>query len=181
MRDGDWGELTYTFQDVVAALNAVESYDWAAFLDDRIYAVRATGLDAGVKLGGYTLAFGPTMNAYNAAASEGDEGVGLNYSLGLGADGEGKITNVRWGGPAFRAGLRAGDQILAVGDRTFSRAALELPVKESKAGSAPILLLVKTGDAVRRFAIPYGGGMRYARLDPLGKGPRGLDALIAPK
>lgn len=181
VRDGDWGELTYTLQDVIADMNAVEPYDWAGFFNDRIYTARAGGLEAGVKLGGYRLAFGPTLNAYNEAASADQEGVGLNYSLGMGTDGEGKITNVRWDGPAFRAGLRSGDQILAVGDRSFDAKAFEERVKEATKGSAPISLLVKSGDTVRRFSIPYTGGLRYARLDPVSSGARGLDALIAPK
>lgn len=181
VRDGDWGELTYTLPDVIAAMNAVEPYDWAGFFNDRIYTVRVGGLDGGVRLGGYRLAFGETMNAYNAAASEGEDGVGLNYSLGFGADGEGLIGSVRWDGPAFRAGLRSGDQIVAVGDRVFSRETLETIVTDSRRGSPPISLLVKSGDVVRRVAIPYTGGMRYAALEPIGAGGRGLDALIAPK
>jgi len=180
-RDGDWGEVTYTLQDVIAGMNAVEPYDWASFFNDRIYTARVGGLDAGVKLGGYSLAFGPTLNAYNEAANADQEGVGLNYSLGMGADGEGKITNVRWDGPAFRAGLRTGDQILAVGDRSFDGDTLEERVKEAGKDSAPISLLVKSGGTVRRFSIPYTTGLRYARLDPAGTGARGLDALIAPK
>jgi predicted metalloprotease with PDZ domain len=181
VRDGDWGELTYTLQDVIADMNAVEPYDWAGFFNDRIYTARVGGLDAGVKLGGYKLAFGPTLNAYNEAASADQEGVGLSYSLGMGTDGEGKITNVRWDSPAFRAGLRSGDQILAIGDRGFDADTLEERVKEATKDSAPISLLVKSGETVRRFAISYTGGLRYARLDPVGSGTRGLDALIAPK
>ena len=181
VRDGDWGELTYTLQDVIADMNAVEPYDWGGFFNDRIYTARVGGLDGGVKLGGYKLAFGPTLNAYNEAASADQKGVGLSYSLGMGTDGEGKITNVRWDGPAFRAGLRAGDQILAVGDRSFDGKAFEERVKEATKGSAPISLLVKSADTVRRFQIPYTTGLRYARLDPAGTGKRELDALITPK
>lgn len=181
VRDGDWGELTYTLQDVIADMNAVEPYDWGGFFNDRIYTARVGGLDGGLKLGGYKLAFGPTLNAYNEAASAEQEGVGLNYSLGMGTDGEGKITNVRWDGAAFRAGLRAGDQILAVGDRSFDGKAFEERVREATKDSAPISLLVKSGETVRRFQVPYTAGLRYARLDPVGSGPRGLDALIAPK
>ena len=36
----------YTFDDVVAALNQVEPYDWATFLHQRIDAVAAQHLDA---------------------------------------------------------------------------------------------------------------------------------------
>lgn len=181
VRDGDWGELTYTLQDVIADMNAVQPYDWAGFFNDRIYTAKVNPAGAGITLGGYRLAFGPDLNAYNAAASEGDDGVGLNYSLGMSADGEGKVAGVRWDGPAFRGGLRSGDQILAVGDRVFSREALETPVSASRKGSQPISLLVKSGEHVRRVSVAYEGGMRYATLQPTGSGARGLDMLIAPK
>jgi len=40
MHDGDYGELTYTFDDVVAALNAVQPNDWASLLRERVDMVR---------------------------------------------------------------------------------------------------------------------------------------------
>ena len=36
VNDRDWGELTYTFDDIVQALNKVQSNDWAAFLRARL-------------------------------------------------------------------------------------------------------------------------------------------------
>ncbi len=35
IRDRDWGELTYTFDDVVATLNEVQPYDWRGYLQRR--------------------------------------------------------------------------------------------------------------------------------------------------
>ena len=35
--DGSWAPVTYTFDDVVAALNGVLEHDWAAFFRERIY------------------------------------------------------------------------------------------------------------------------------------------------
>ncbi|PSJ20031.1 peptidase M61, partial [Halomonas sp. ND22Bw] len=37
--DGQWAPQGYTFQNVVAALNAVYPHDWAAFLRSRLDAV----------------------------------------------------------------------------------------------------------------------------------------------
>ena len=37
MRDGDYGELTYTFDDVVATLNEVQPYDWRSYLQRKVY------------------------------------------------------------------------------------------------------------------------------------------------
>jgi hypothetical protein len=35
VNDRDYGELTYTFDDVVATLNQVQPYDWAGYLHRR--------------------------------------------------------------------------------------------------------------------------------------------------
>ncbi|MCJ1883178.1 hypothetical protein LNY03_29140, partial [Pseudomonas nitroreducens] len=36
IRNGDWGEVTYTFDDVANTLNAIVPYDWASFLTKRL-------------------------------------------------------------------------------------------------------------------------------------------------
>ena len=55
--DRDWGEVTYRFADVVAALNAVEPYDWAGFLHARVDAVAPPPPLDGITRGGYRLVF----------------------------------------------------------------------------------------------------------------------------
>ncbi len=37
MRDRDWGEFTYTFDDVVATLSQVQPYDWRGYLQRHVY------------------------------------------------------------------------------------------------------------------------------------------------
>src|SRR5438552_16197324 len=41
MRDRDFGELTYTVDDVAATLNRVQPYDWRAYLQRRVYDIAA--------------------------------------------------------------------------------------------------------------------------------------------
>ena len=36
VNDRDWGELTYTFEDVVRTLNQVQPHDWGTLLRDRV-------------------------------------------------------------------------------------------------------------------------------------------------
>src|SRR5690606_16937083 len=54
VRDGDWGVVTYTFEDVVAALNAVVPHDWAAFLKTRVDEIAMPPL-GGIEKSGYRL------------------------------------------------------------------------------------------------------------------------------
>jgi predicted metalloprotease with PDZ domain len=55
IEDGSWMPATYTFDDVVAALNAVEPFDWAGFLRARLYEAGTEPPLDGVARGGYRL------------------------------------------------------------------------------------------------------------------------------
>ena len=57
VRDRDWGELTYTFDDIVTTLNGVQPYDWAGFLKARVLDVAPKAPLAGIEKGGYKLVF----------------------------------------------------------------------------------------------------------------------------
>ena len=49
LTDGDYGEVTYTFDDVVATLNAVQPYDWASLLKQRLTETGAPGPAEGLR------------------------------------------------------------------------------------------------------------------------------------
>jgi predicted metalloprotease with PDZ domain len=57
IEDGSFGEVTYTFDDVVAALTRVLPYDWAGFLRTRLDAIGGDLPLDGVARGGYRLVF----------------------------------------------------------------------------------------------------------------------------
>ena len=52
VNDGDWGELTYDFDEVVNTLNGVYPYDWANFLRTRLYGVNQPSPVRGLEAGG---------------------------------------------------------------------------------------------------------------------------------
>jgi hypothetical protein len=47
-------------------------------------------------------------------------------------------------------------------------------------GPAP-QLLIHDGDVYRTVTLDWHGGLRYPRLEKVGKGPGTLDALLAPR
>src|SRR5262249_55411279 len=96
MDDGSYGELTYTFADIVSALNRVEPYDWATFLRKRLDAVNADAPTEGVTRGGYRLVFTDTPSEYYKAGQERGKVTALTYSLGVSVDKDGKIKDVLW-------------------------------------------------------------------------------------
>ena len=81
-RDGDWGTVTYTFDDVVAALNAVQPHDWASFLDTRINQPGQPAPLGGIERGGYRLVYRDTANVFDAERMKEGKNLDLLFSLG---------------------------------------------------------------------------------------------------
>ncbi|WP_267381892.1 MULTISPECIES: peptidase M61 [unclassified Sphingomonas] len=179
VRDGDWGELTYNFDDVVATLNGVQPYDWAGFLRQRLTETGKPAPTAGFAANGYTLGYTPEPSPATKKAERG--GIDALDSAGLAADKDGNLTSVIWASPAFKAGLDTGGTILAVGDGAFSPDRLRDAIVAAKGSKEPIRLTIKADDRVRTVAIDYHGGPRYPHLVKTSTGETGLDRLLAPR
>ena len=179
-RDRDWGEVTYRFADIVAALDAVEPYDWAAFLHARVDAVAPPPLD-GITRGGYRLVFTDEPGALWSGREKGEEIVDLSYSLGLTIGKRALVKDVRWGSPAYLAGITAGATVIAIDGNKYSDDDLRRVVTAAKGGSAPIALLIEQNDRFRTAEVQWNGGLRYPHLERTGKGPSSFDALYAAK
>jgi predicted metalloprotease with PDZ domain len=163
--DGVWEAKPYTFDDVVAALNAVHPHDWATFLRARLDAV---GPDAkapldGLARAGWRLTYVDDLTPVEKRIQSG-WATDFQYSLGFSLNAANRITGVRWGGPAFEQGLGAGWDLVAVGDRTASAEVLREAVTAAKGGSEPIVLVVRRGDEFRTLTFDYHDGLRYPRL-----------------
>ncbi len=180
--DGSVVAQTYTFDDIVRALNAVQPYDWASFLRQRLDATDSQSALDGLRRGGYRLVFTETQGDYERSAAEGRRRVDLLYSLGLyvgDGDATGGITEVLWNSPAFNAGLTNGDHIIAVNGLGYSGALLEEAVRATRTSSSAIQLIVKSGDYYRVVSIDYHGGLRYPHLERYPSQPARLDDILA--
>ncbi|GMM92061.1 M61 family metallopeptidase [Qipengyuania sp. MTN3-11] len=180
MRDGDWGVVTYEFEDIVAALNAVHPYDWAGFLDMRMRQASQPAPLAGIEKGGYRLVWKDTPNPYTKAAGDGAAG-NFSGSLGLSLSSEGRVGGVLWGLPGFEAGLVEGTTVVAVDGMAFTRERMAEALREAAASREPIELIVRRGDAFETIALPYYDGVRYPWLEKTGSGTTGLDRTLAPR
>jgi len=181
MRDRDWGELTYTFDDVVSTLNGVQPYDWRAYLQRRVYDVAAAPPLEGINQGGYKLVYTAEPTGWIKSAERAGKNSDLTYSGGFAVGNDGKISNVLWDSAAFNAGLTVGTQITAVNGRDFEPDALKDAIKAAAGNGRAPELLVHDGDVYRTIKLDWHGGLRYPRLDKIGKGPGTLDALLAPR
>ena len=176
MRPGDFGELTYTFDDVVDALNAVQPYDWRPYLRSWLDGTDSAHLLEGIDLGGYRLVWRDEPNIFDKNTE--DTSLDFTWSLGLSTSGDGKIDGVVWGSPAFKAKLAPGVTITAVNGMAFSGDRLVAAVKAAKSSAAPVTLLIKNGDAFTSVTVDYHGGLRYPALEKVAREKAGIDVML---
>jgi predicted metalloprotease with PDZ domain len=181
VRDRDYGELTYTLDDVVATLNKVQPYDWRGYLQRKVYDVAPQAPLEGITQGGYRLAFTDTPTTWWKSGEKSRKSTDLTYSGGFVIGAEGKVTSVLWDSPAFNAGMAVGNQIVAVNSRTYDADALKAAIKAGNGKGPAVQLIVKSGDLYRTVNLDWHGGLRYPRLEKVGKGNGTLDALLAPR
>jgi predicted metalloprotease with PDZ domain len=181
MRDRDYGELTYTLDDIVKTLNSVQPYDWQGYLRRKVYSIAPEAPLDGISQGGYRLVFTDEPTKWIKSAERRGKNNDLTYSGGFAVGNDGKVSSVLWDSAAFNAGMTVGTEILAVNGRTFDGDSLKAAIKAaSGTGPAPELL-IKDGDLFRTVRLDWHGGLRYPRLEKVGKGPGTLDALLAPR
>jgi hypothetical protein len=70
---------------------------------------------------------------------------------------------------------------LAVNGRGFSGDSLKAAIAAAKGAAQSVKLLVKSGDSFQTLDINWHEGLKYPRLEKVGKAPGTLDALLAPK
>ena len=180
VRDGSYVTDTYTFEDVVAALNAVTPYDWATFLRTRLDGHGPGAPLDGLTRGGYRLVYTDTPSPYFKDAEKRRKTTDLSFSIGVVLDKDGKLADAQWESPAFNAGLTTGSTILAVNGLAYDADHLKDAIKAART-TGVIDMLVKTGDHVRPVRITYKGGLRYPHLEPIAGAPDRLGAILAPK
>lgn len=171
--------VPYTREDVVAALAAVQPYDWKTFFAQRVDAIAPHPPDA-LTGGGYELVFNATPSAYQKLQNERRKSIDLRYSLGVVAGTDGTIGDVLPESPAYRAGIGPGEKIVAVDDRALTgQRQLDAALRDAQTG-APLRLLLTAGNVYRTVALAYRGGPRYPHLRRIADRPDVLGAIARP-
>jgi predicted metalloprotease with PDZ domain len=165
--------VPYHRSDVIAALNAVQPYDWTAFFQHRVDEIAPHPPDPFTP-GGYKLVY---LDHPSKAEVGGRRyrGVTATYSLGLSAGPDMTIGDVVQGSPAAKAGIGPGMKIAGINGRTLvGQEALDAALKAAeKTGS--ITLLLSGGGVYREVTIPYTGGPRYPQLERVSDTPDRLE------
>jgi predicted metalloprotease with PDZ domain len=179
VHNGAFNENTYTFDDVVAALNAVMPYDWAKFLRDRLDAVGGHAPLDGITRGGYRLVFTAERSEYQRQAESHNKNADFTYSIGLSLGEGGAITGVQWDGAAFNAGMAVGSTLVSVNGDAYSAEVLRRAITAAKDSHDPIQLVVKNGDQYRVIDLDYHDGLRYPHLERVRGTPDRLGAIFS--
>ncbi len=182
--DGSYAVVTYTFDDVVKALNAVEPNDWAALLRQRLDGTGAPAPLEGLRRGGYKLVYTETPSELQKATESQRSRVDLRHSIGVvidDKDQKGMLHEVTWNGAAFKARLTEGMQILAVNGIAYDSDVLLDVIRAAKTGTSPIEFIVKNGDRYLVVNVDYHGGLRYPHLERDASVPARLDDIFTPR
>jgi predicted metalloprotease with PDZ domain len=181
VNNGAYGELTYTFDDVVAALNGVLPYDWAGFLRTRLDGHGPGAPLDGIKRGGYKLVYLDSPTDYHRQLMGLRHYEDFSYSLGFTVSTKDQtLSAVLWDSPAFKAGLTVGTKLLAVNGIAYDKDRFKETIREAKDNKQPIELLVQKGDHFRTVKIDYHDGLRYPHLVKETDKPS-LDAILTPR
>ncbi|HEY1889764.1 MAG TPA: hypothetical protein VGG63_05120 [Steroidobacteraceae bacterium] len=186
--DGSFVTRTYKFDDVVTALNAVQPYDWAGFLHNWLDGVGAqVPLLSGIEASGWRLVYTDEPNRYQTAlenVGEGElEGKGVNemLSVGLFLDNAGKVEDVLWGGPAFKAGLAPDMKLVSVDGHAYSTQVLRDAIIQAQKSGQAVQIQAQYDGAIESYSVKYTGGLKYPHLVRIPGKTDYLEEILAPK
>jgi len=168
---------TYTFDQVVSALNAIAPYDWASFFHTRLDSTSAQAPVGGIENGGWKVEFNAESQKLPGRRFKSND----IYSIGLQIGTDGAVTDSIFGGPAFEAGISPGMKIIGVNGRVYTEDLLADAIKAAKDSLQPITLLVVDDDYIRTCVINYHEGARYPHLVRNNAQPDYLGDLIKPR
>lgn len=186
--NGSFVTRTYTFDDVIHALNAVQPYDWSGFLHNWLEGVDGeVPLLSGIEASGWKLAYTDKPSAFqNALENVGPgelspSGVNAMFSVGLFLDHHGKIEDVLWNGPAFKAGLAPHMQIVSIDGESYSTTALRAAIARTHESGKPLQVRARADGSTELHTIDYRGGLKYPHLVREAAKPDYLKQILAPR
>jgi len=155
---------TYTFDDVVNALNQIIPYDWRGFWTERLTNHGPGAPLGGIEGSGWKVVYDDTQSEMlRGAEADGHVASGA-YSIGLELGDGGRIVDTIEGMPAAVAGIGPGMKLIGVDGHKYTPEVLREALRAGKSSSAPLELLVENTDYYKIYKLNYHGGERYPRL-----------------
>ncbi len=155
---------TYTFDDIVNALNQVAAYDWRGYWTTRLRGKSPHAPLGGIEGSGWHVAYDENQSEMAKAREGQDKEIDAQYSVGLLLQDTGVIVDTIHGMVADQAGIGPGMKVIAVNGRKFSSEIWHDALKATKNASGPLELLVENTDYIKSYALNYHEGEKYPHL-----------------
>jgi len=155
---------TYTFDDVMNALNQIAPYDWKGFWTERLQNHGPGAPLTGIERSGWKLVYDDNRSDEVKARESTRENVNAEYSVGMNLKEDGIVVDTVEGMPAAKAGIGPGMKVVAVNGKKFSAEVLRDALKAGKGGSQPLDLLIENTDYFKTYSIDYHDGEKYPHL-----------------
>jgi predicted metalloprotease with PDZ domain len=172
---------TYTFDDIVSALNQVVPYDWRGFWTERLTNHGPGAPLTGLENSGWKLVYDGTRSRLYEDLEEEHKQIDAISSIGLWINWDGTIVDTVEGMPAATAGIGPGMKVVAVNGKKMSKHSFHDALKASKDSSGPLEFLVENTDYYTTYKVEYHGGEKYPHLVRDESKPDVLSEIIKPK
>jgi predicted metalloprotease with PDZ domain len=153
---------TYTFDDVLNALNQISPYDWRGFWTERLSNHGPGAPLSGIEASGWKLMYDENPSDLDRAGDR--DKVNAHYSVGLFVGSDGTIRDTVEGMIAAKAGIGPGMKILAVNGRRFSPEVWHDAIRAAKTSPSPIELILENTEYFRVVKLDYHGGEKFPHL-----------------
>ena len=172
---------TYNYDDVVAALNQVQPYDWRAFLTDHIVKVAEHAPLAGIENSGWKLVYTDQPNQISRLREELMHRQDTTASIGLVLAKDGVVADAIEDGIAAKNGIGPGMKIIAVNGRKYAPELLLAALRKAQQSHEPLKLLVENTEYYKTISLDYFDGPRSPHLIRDASKPDMLSDIIHPK
>ncbi len=155
----------YNFEEIVATLNDVQPYDWAAFLTTRIRKLSPRAPLGGIDGSGWKLVDTSARSDIWKFREEYEKLSDFMHSIGISVKEDSTIADVRVTSRAYAAGVAPATKLIAVNGRQFTPDVLRDALQAAMSRPEPIELLVKNGEFYTTHRVEYHDGERYPHLE----------------
>ncbi|HEY4838567.1 MAG TPA: hypothetical protein VIH72_08175 [Candidatus Acidoferrales bacterium] len=156
--------VTYTFDDVVSAMNAITPYDWRTFFRDRLDYIGPHAPLGGITGSGWNLIYNDVPNDHISADERTSGEITMEYSLGANFGRDGAVLDVVPGMPAAESGLAPGMRIQTINGKAWSWDALHDAVRSTKSSAAIIEFVADNDGFSKAYHVNYSGGEKFPHL-----------------
>ncbi len=142
---------------------------------------------SGIEASGWRLVYTDQPNPYQSAlenVGEGEleaKGIDEMFSVGLFLEDAGKVGDVRWNGPAFKAGLAPGMKLISIDGQPYSPQVLRAEIVHAQKSGGTLRIQAQNDGAVELYTVHYDGGLKYPHFVRATGETDYLQEIFAPK